>query len=198
VVADVAREVEGMRVQVDGAKQADGLPDPDAFHGSDDECEDGDNYEAFEQERQLEILEEQDQALDGVFRTVGNLREQADAMGRELEEQGELLDSVDNIADRVGGKLQQGLKKVGWVIKNNEGQSRVLRNAIVVRRGLTMCCRHLVKLLHKCPHPGAHYPASIGHHPLRWNFGSATPHHLYFMDLVSCSDSLTANTPRCD
>jgi t-SNARE syntaxin family protein len=115
-----------MRVQVDGAKHADGLPDPDAFHGSDDEGEEGNNYEAFEQERQLEILEEQDQALDGVFRTVGNLREQADAMGRELEEQGELLDSVDNIADRVGGKLQQGLKKVGWVIRNNEGWSRVL------------------------------------------------------------------------
>jgi hypothetical protein len=67
------------------------------------------------------MMHEQDEALDGVFRTVGNLRQQADDMGRELEEQGELLNDVDNVADRVGGKLQTGLKKVGWVIKKNEG-----------------------------------------------------------------------------
>ena len=51
---------------------------------------------------------------------VGNLRQQADDMGRELEEQGDLLNDVDNVADRVQGKLQTGLKKVGWVIKKNE------------------------------------------------------------------------------
>ena len=90
------------------------LPDPDAF-------EDEDDYAAFEQERQHEILHEQDEALDGVFRTVGTLRQQADVMGRELEEQGQLLDEVDVVADRVGDKLQTGLKKIGWVIKQNEG-----------------------------------------------------------------------------
>jgi hypothetical protein len=88
------------------------LPDPDSF-------DDQDEYAAFEQERQLEMMHEQDEALDGVFKTVGNLRQQADDMGRELEEQGELLNDVDNVADRVGGKLQNGLKKVGWVIKKN-------------------------------------------------------------------------------
>ena len=92
------------------------LPDPDAF-------EDEDDYAAFEQERQHEILHEQDEALDGVFRTVGTLRQQADVMGRELEEQGQLLDDVDVVADRVGDKLQTGLKKIGWVIKQNEGMS---------------------------------------------------------------------------
>ncbi|KAK4946137.1 hypothetical protein LTR28_007878 [Elasticomyces elasticus] len=68
----------------------------------------------------MEMMHEQDEALDGVFRTVGNLRLQADTMGRELEEQAELLDDVDNVADRVGGKLQTGIKKIGWVIKKNE------------------------------------------------------------------------------
>lgn len=115
-----------MRGQVEGAKREGdskqaGLPDPDAFHSDDEERGDGDHYTEFEQQRQMEILGEQDEALEGVFKTVGNLREQADAMGRELEEQGELLDSVDHLADRVGGKLQEGLKKIGWVIKNNEG-----------------------------------------------------------------------------
>ena len=41
-------------------------------------------------------------------------------MGRELEEQAELLDEVDTLADRVGGRLQTGLKSMGTVIRRNE------------------------------------------------------------------------------
>lgn len=126
LVRDVGREVEGMRRAVgegDGKPQSGaGLPDPDAFDSDEEMGGDGDAYVAMEQQRQQEMLEEQDEALDGVFRTVGNLRQQADDMGRELEEQGELLDGVDEIADRVGGKLQTGIKKIGWVIKKNEGE----------------------------------------------------------------------------
>lgn len=127
LVKEVGDEVQNMREELlrtvqdaqnkgRAATNGDILPDPDSF-----EDEDQDQYAAFEQERQLEMMQEQDEALDGVFRTVGNLRQQADDMGRELEEQGELLNDVDNVADRVGGKLQTGLKKVGWVIKKNEG-----------------------------------------------------------------------------
>lgn len=102
-----------------------GLPNPEAFAGDDDDDEgedgeEGGGYNEFEEQRQQEMLEEQDEALDGVFRTVGNLRLQADEMGRELEEQGELLDSVDGLADRVGGKLNEGVKRIGWVIRKNE------------------------------------------------------------------------------
>ena len=125
LVKEVGDEVQNMREELrrtvqdaqskgKAAVNGDFLPDPDSF-------EDEDGYAAFEQERQLEMMHEQDEALDGVFRTVGNLRQQADDMGRELEEQGELLNDVDNVADRVGGKLQTGLKKMGWVIKKNEG-----------------------------------------------------------------------------
>jgi member of the syntaxin family of t-SNAREs len=124
LVKDVGNEVENMREELlrtvhdaqSRTANGDMLPDPDSF-------EDHDDYAAFEQERQLEMMQEQDEALDGVFRTVGNLRQQADTMGRELEEQGELLTDVDNIADRVGGKLQTGIKKVGWVIRKNEGRA---------------------------------------------------------------------------
>lgn len=126
LVKDVGDEVDSMREElqqtVDNARNkgknvanGDYLPDPDSF-------DDEDNYAAFEQERQVEMMHEQDEQLDGVFRTVGNLRQQADDMGRELEEQGELLNDVDQVADRVGGKLQTGLKKVGWVIRKNEGR----------------------------------------------------------------------------
>lgn len=95
------------------------LPPPSAF---DPDAPEGDDYEAFEQQRQVEIMQEQDEALDGVFKTVGNLRQQANDMGRELEEQHEMLDEAETLAERVGGKLQTGIKQVGWVIKRNEGQ----------------------------------------------------------------------------
>ena len=86
-----------------------------------------DDYAEFEQQQQLQIMAEQDQQLDGVFRTVGNLRQQADDMGRELEEQVEMLETVDGLADRVGGRLQTGMKRMGTVIKRNED-------------GLSSCC----------------------------------------------------------
>ena len=127
LVQDAGNEVESMRQElaktVTGA-QSKGhgtngtLPPPSTF---DPDGPDGDDYGAFEQQRQIEMMHEQDEALDGVFKTVGNLRQQADEMGRELEEQGEMLEDTDKLADRVGGKLQNGIKRVGWVIKNNEG-----------------------------------------------------------------------------
>jgi hypothetical protein len=51
---------------------------------------------------------------------------QADTMGRELEEQADMLDDVDNITERVGGKLQTGMKKINFVIRQNEGRHAVL------------------------------------------------------------------------
>lgn len=99
------------------------LPPPSAF---DADSADGDAYGAFEQQRQAEIMHEQDEAIDGVFKTVGNLRQQADDMGRELEEQVELLEDVHQLTDRVQGKIQNGIMKVGWVIKNTEGASIIM------------------------------------------------------------------------
>lgn len=129
LVEEVGGEVEDMREEllktVAGAqKRSQGsnqqsLPSPSVF---DEQSPTRDEYAKFEQQRQVEMMHEQDEALDGVFKTVGNLRQQADDMGRELGEQGEMLDDVDTLADRVGGKLQNGIKRVGWVIKKNEGE----------------------------------------------------------------------------
>ena len=113
---ELAKTVTGAQSKGQGINGT--LPPPSAF---DPDEPDGDDYQAFEQQRQVEMMHEQDEALDGVFKTVGNLRQQADEMGRELEEQGEMLEDADKLADRLGGKLQNGIKRVGWVIKNNEG-----------------------------------------------------------------------------
>ncbi|KAH0288682.1 hypothetical protein M436DRAFT_43194 [Aureobasidium namibiae CBS 147.97] len=133
LVEDVGAEIEDMhaelaktveQAQMHGkakAKDKDtSLPHPSAFDSDDEHGEGDGDYAQFEQQRQEEIMQQQDEALDDVFKTVGTLRQQADTMGRELEEQADLLDDVDNIADRVGGKLQNGIKKIGWVIRKNE------------------------------------------------------------------------------
>ena len=124
-VQGVGGEVESMRKEVEEAVESisrtdvrDQLPDPGNF---DDERDEDDAYGEFEAQQQVEMMHEQDKQLDGVFRTVGVLRNQAEDMGRELEEQGHMLEEVDVLADRVGGKLQNGVKKVGYIIKKNEG-----------------------------------------------------------------------------
>lgn len=120
-VQDVAAEVQGMKGEVEDVSGTGGsgaLPNPAAF----DEDGDGDEdaYAAFEQQTQAQMFREQDEQLDDVFRSVGVLRGQAQDMGRELEEQAGMLDEVDTLADRVGGKLNTGVKKIGEVIKRNE------------------------------------------------------------------------------
>ncbi|KAG8158926.1 hypothetical protein KVR01_011369 [Diaporthe batatas] len=99
------------------------LPDPNAFAIADGDPEggDGEDYAAeFEQRQQQAMMREQDEHLDGVFQTVGNLRRMADDMGREMEEQMEMLETTDALADRVGGRLQTGMDKMKYVIRHNE------------------------------------------------------------------------------
>lgn len=102
------------------------LPSPGAFAtGNDSFYEERglshpDDHAQYEQQQQIRMMQEQEQELDQVFHTVGNLRAQADTMGRELEEQAEMLEVVDGLADRVAGRLETGIKKMGWVIKKNE------------------------------------------------------------------------------
>ncbi|KIX09248.1 uncharacterized protein Z518_00327 [Rhinocladiella mackenziei CBS 650.93] len=136
-VKDVGDEVEGMRRELEdvttdshiagpaatGGSATGKLPAPSTFTdgvNSDDEGDDHDPYGEFEAQQQATMMAEQDQQLDGVFQSVGVLRGQAEDMGRELEEQGHMLDEVDTLADRVGGKLSVGVKKVGEVIRKNE------------------------------------------------------------------------------
>jgi len=127
LVENVGEEIEAMHGQfnatvhaVDAQKRKQQLAHPDSF-GTENDDEDPDaDYGAWEEQRQMEMMHEQDEALDDVFKTVGNLRAQADTMGRELEEQADLLEDTENITDRVGGKLASGIKKIRVVIENNE------------------------------------------------------------------------------
>lgn len=127
---DVGAEVEKMRQELASksvssqSKSKDGqqsLPDPSSFAIPEGENGENDDYAAeFEHQQQLQMMREQDQHLDGVFQTVGVLRRQADDMGRELEEQREMLEVADDLADRVGGRLQTGMQKLTYVMRHNE------------------------------------------------------------------------------
>ncbi|KAJ4418809.1 hypothetical protein N0V85_001293 [Neurospora sp. IMI 360204] len=135
LVQDVGSEVENMRQELaskavsgKGSQNKDQLPDPSSFAIPDGEngtgsgagAEDDDYAAEFEHQQQIQMMREQDQHLDGVFQTVGVLRRQADDMGRELEEQREMLEVADDLADRVGGRLQTGMQKLTYVMRHNE------------------------------------------------------------------------------
>lgn len=139
LVQEVGGEVEDMREELSkaaagaragttkkgGARAGGGnddLPDPSAFAVADDGDGHGpEDYAAeFEQEQQQMMMREQDVHLDGVFQTVDTLRRQAGDMGRELEEQAEMLEATDRLADRVGGRLQTGMDKLKYVVQHNE------------------------------------------------------------------------------
>jgi t-SNARE syntaxin family protein len=138
-VQDLGREVDDMAAEIGKQQQPatttasmkgkNALPNPSEFDAlspdMDDKLDgdgDDDYYANFEQQRQVEMMAAQDQQLDGVFRTVGNLRQQADTMGRELEDQAVLLDDVEGLADTVGGKLASGMKRIRTIVRKNEGE----------------------------------------------------------------------------
>jgi uncharacterized coiled-coil DUF342 family protein len=128
LVQEVGGEIEDMREELQkkivasssGGGGAGDMPDPSSFAIEDGNDNDHDGYAEFEHQQQEEMMREQDEHLDGVFRTVGNLRQQADEMGRELEEHRQMLEVVDEAADRVGSRLQTGMQKLQYVMRKNE------------------------------------------------------------------------------
>ncbi|KAI8842530.1 syntaxin 6, N-terminal-domain-containing protein [Chytridium lagenaria] len=61
---------------------------------------------------QQQIIRDQDAQLEDVMGTVGNLKEVAIVMGRELDDQARLLDDLESGVDTTAGKLRMGLKRM--------------------------------------------------------------------------------------
>lgn len=77
-------------------------------------------HNEFEQYQQQEYIQNQDLQLDSIHQTMHNLNQQANMMGSELEDQGFMLEGLDEDMDTVGGKVQRGLKRVGFIIEKNK------------------------------------------------------------------------------
>lgn len=73
----------------------------------------------FEQYQQQEMIRDQDLQLDSIHETMRNLNQQATLMGGELEDQGMMLDELDQDLDRVDSRVQRGLKRIEWFIEKN-------------------------------------------------------------------------------
>ncbi|OXV10459.1 hypothetical protein Egran_01780 [Elaphomyces granulatus] len=167
-----------------GRGAASGLPNPSDFDAllspdaTADDARGGDDdyYSSYEQQRQVELMQAQDQQLDGVLRTVGNLRQQANDMGRELEDQAVMLDDVDTLADRVGGKLQNGVKKIRQIVRKNEGEIFVSKFHVFacsqLHRGMkayqahAISARYHVIVLHRSSHLCSDTATDLGDCPI--------------------------------
>ncbi|KAK5778449.1 hypothetical protein RI543_004114 [Arxiozyma heterogenica] len=69
---------------------------------------------------QDQILHEQDIHLDNIHQTMKNLHLQAQTMGEELEDQGRILDDLDNNFDSVTNKLSRSRRQLEWVYEKNK------------------------------------------------------------------------------
>lgn len=138
-MSEVMQEIENMKVQLknmddvtlrgDRARpgqqtsSSSQLPNPSNFENIDD-AQQGkhDYFTEYEQQQQLGIIAEQNQQLDDVGLSVGRLREQANYVGIELGDQRNLLMDVEQATDRMGDKLKGGAKRLGDVLRANEGR----------------------------------------------------------------------------
>lgn len=76
--------------------------------------------EAMDSYQTQQVMQEQDLQLDSIHQTMMNLNQQAIIMGGELEDQGQMLDDLDQDLDLVGGRLQRGMKRIEIVIEKNK------------------------------------------------------------------------------
>lgn len=67
-----------------------------------------------------EAIQEQDAILDSVYTSVNTLRQQANVMSRELEDQSQLMEQFDRDMDATDSRLQGGLKRIQHVLRNSE------------------------------------------------------------------------------
>lgn len=89
--------------------------------------------EEFDKYQQQETIADQDLQLDLIHETMRSLNQQAAIMGDELEDQGFMLEDLDEEMDSVGSKLQRGMKRVNFVIeKNRERASDCCIGVLVV------------------------------------------------------------------
>lgn len=74
----------------------------------------------YENPFQQQMLQEQDTHLDSIHHTMTNLHAQAQIMGEELQDQGQLLDEMDGNLDSLTSKLSRGRRQLEWVYEKNK------------------------------------------------------------------------------
>ncbi|RPB03880.1 hypothetical protein L873DRAFT_1760424 [Choiromyces venosus 120613-1] len=134
-VDEVEGEVGDMREELNSTSSSSSRQNAGAAAGvamDDRRDEEGGGWNGYEMQYQQEIMHDQDEMLEGVSRTVVNLREQADVMNRELEEQTEMLGALDGDVDRAEHKLKKGVRDLNTFIRKNEDTASSCCIAILI------------------------------------------------------------------
>lgn len=69
---------------------------------------------------QEQMLQEQDRHLDDIHKTMHNLHLHAQSMGQELEDQGQILDELDENFDSITNKVHRGRRQLEWIYEKNK------------------------------------------------------------------------------
>ncbi|GAA5897034.1 hypothetical protein JCM8208_006150 [Rhodotorula glutinis] len=100
---------------------------PPSYQPSDpsarDEDGDDDPNADFEMQHQTILMEQQDRTLTDISGTVGLLREQAHLMGREVFEQNQMIDELDEHVDSTAGRLAKAQRKMDRFVRENNSAS---------------------------------------------------------------------------
>ncbi|GAA5930009.1 hypothetical protein JCM3775_004485 [Rhodotorula graminis] len=87
-----------------------------------DDGEDDPNTD-FEMQHQTILMEQQDRTLTDISGTVGLLREQAHLMGREVFEQNQMIDELDEHVDSTAGRLAKAQRKMDRFVREHNSAS---------------------------------------------------------------------------
>ncbi|GMM49313.1 Tlg1 protein [Starmerella bacillaris] len=115
-VTDIQEELAGIKGDSRAFNTTQNDPFNSGFEGNNE------NENVTEEDRQLlfqSTLNEQDTILDEVERTVMNLREQANVMSQELDDQADLLDDFETHVDSTNDRISRGVQRVNWILKHN-------------------------------------------------------------------------------
>lgn len=126
-VRRVRNEIENMRAEVDGGREAtlsNPLSPPPAPRSPipipSPAPPDGDPQAQWAREEQQMIIREQDQTISSIAGTLSTLAQQAGLMGQEIGEHNEMLDDLGRGVDRSESKLADAMKKMKKFMRDTE------------------------------------------------------------------------------
>ncbi|ORZ03441.1 t-SNARE [Syncephalastrum racemosum] len=90
-----------------------------------------------EQQQQMIMMQEQDTHLDSMSGTLGNLKDIAGTMNREIDDHVIILDELGDHVDRSQGRLKRAMGKVTHILRKEEES----------KSGYCICCLIIVLIV---------------------------------------------------
>eukprot|EP01135_Chromosphaera_perkinsii_P003922 Nk52_evm23s262 gene=Nk52_evmTU23s262 len=115
----------GIASAAGGGLHGQGSPGRDRYRKLDDAIQrDNSDFMREEQQRQMQMMRQQDQHLEQVGQQVGLLRNMGEDIGKELEEQRGMLDELDMDMDHTKHRLDNMLNKIDKVVQSTSDRAQ--------------------------------------------------------------------------